>query len=91
VFTRKEDAIAKTGTTPAFLVDKAANPDEIRIAHRQSADADIFFVANLSDKAQHAELSFRISGKQPELWQAEDGSISNAPVWNEKMAVPTFK
>jgi hypothetical protein len=84
VFTRKEDAIANTGITPAFLVDKATNPDEIRIAHRQSADADIFFVANLSDKAQQAELSFRISGKQPELWQAEDGSISLAPVWSEK-------
>jgi hypothetical protein len=84
VFTRKEDAIAKTGITPAFLVDKAVSPDEIRIAHRQSADADIFFVANLSDKAQQAELSFRISGKQPELWQAEDGSISHAPVWSEK-------
>jgi hypothetical protein len=84
VFTRKEDAIAKTGITPAFLVEKAVSPDEIHIAHRQSADADIFFVANLSDKPQQAELSFRISGKQPELWQAEDRSISHAPVWNEK-------
>jgi hypothetical protein len=84
IFVQKEDAIAKTGITPAFLVDKAANTDEIRIAYRQSTDADIFFVANLSDKAQQAELSFRISGKQPELWQAEDGCISNAPVWDEK-------
>jgi hypothetical protein len=84
VFTRKEDAIAKTGLTPDFLVERAFSPDDIRIAHRHSPDADIYFVANLSDKPQQADLSFRIKGKQPELWQAEDGCISNAPVWDEK-------
>ncbi len=83
VFTRKEDAIAKTGLTPDFQVEKAVSPEDIRMAHRHSPDADIYFVANLSDKPQQVELSFRISGKQPELWQAEDGSISNAPVWSE--------
>jgi hypothetical protein len=56
----------------------------IRIAHRQSSEADIYFVANLSDTPQQTDISFRISGKQPELWQAEDESISNAPVWSEK-------
>ena len=84
VFIRKEDAIVKTGITPDFQAEKAANPNDIKIAHRHSSAADIYFVANLSDKPQHAEVSFRISGNQPELWQAEDGSISNAAVWSEK-------
>jgi hypothetical protein len=84
IFTRKEDAIAKTGITPDFQVEKAVSQEDIRMAHRQSSDADIYFVANLSEKPQQAELSFRISGKQPELWQAEDGRMSHAPVWGEK-------
>ena len=29
-------------------------------------------------------LSFKITGLQPEIWQAEDGSISFAPVWKEE-------
>ena len=84
IFTKIEDAVAKVGITPDFIVQKAADSDNIKIAHRTSKDADIYFVANLSERRQNFAISFRISGKQPELWQAEDGSITNAPVWDEK-------
>jgi hypothetical protein len=39
---------------------------------------------NQSEKAQNLSLSFRVFGRQPELWQAEDGTITDAPVWREK-------
>ncbi|MCA1758139.1 MAG: hypothetical protein LC658_00070, partial [Bacteroidales bacterium] len=84
IFTKMEDAMAQAGITPDFMVEKASSPDNIKIAHRTSADADIYFVANLSESRQNFGVSFRISGKQPELWQAEDGIISIAPVWEEK-------
>jgi hypothetical protein len=84
VFIRKEDAIAQIGITPDFQLEKSQVPNDIKILHRHSPDADIYFVANLSDKPQQAEVSFLISGKQPELWQAEDGNIRNASVWSEK-------
>jgi hypothetical protein len=82
VFTRKADAVAKAGIKPGFQVLKAAAPEDIRIVHRQSSSSDVFFVANLSDNPQHAVVSFRIDGRQPELWHAEHGSIAKAPVWN---------
>jgi hypothetical protein len=81
---KMEDAVQKLGITTDFQVEKATTPNEIKIAHRHSADGDIYFVSNQSEKAQAMAVSFRISGKQPELWQAESGSISNAPVWNDK-------
>lgn len=84
IFTRLEDALKKSGITPDFQVEKATVPTELKIAHRTSPEADIYFVSNQSEKAQAIAVSFRISGKQPELWQAEDGSISNAPVWSDK-------
>lgn len=84
VFIKLEDAVQKSGLTADFQVEKATTPIDIKIAHRHSADADIYFVSNQSEKAQSIAISFRISGKQPELWQAENGSISNAPVWNDK-------
>jgi hypothetical protein len=84
IFTKLEDAMKKAGITPDFIVGKAADHSNIRIAHRTSPDADIYFVANLAEIRQNIEVSFRIFGKQPELWQAEDGAISGAHVWSEK-------
>ena len=84
IFTRIEDALAKTNVKRDFQVMQAVSPSEIKIAHRHTPDTDLFFVANQSEKAQTVAVSFRISGKMPELWQAEDGSISRAPVWEEK-------
>lgn len=51
--------------------------------HRQTADADIYFVRNTEDKPAEATLSFRISGRAPELWQADTGDIATAPVYRE--------
>jgi hypothetical protein len=84
IFTKLEDAIKKAGITADFIVEKATGPDNIKIAHRTSAEADIYFVANLSENRQNFAVSFQMSGKQPELWQAENGSINNAPVWEDK-------
>ncbi len=82
VFTRLEDAIKKHEIQPDFLIEEAVNPKDIKIVHRYSSDADIYFIANQSPKPQNISVSFFISGKQPELWQAEDGSIGYAPVWH---------
>lgn len=84
VFTRLEDAMKKHNIQPDFLVEEAVNPEDIKFVHRYSSDADIYFIVNQSSKPQNISVSFLISGKQPELWQAEDGSIANAPVWSEK-------
>ena len=84
IFTKLEDAMANSEIKPDYIIERASIPENIKIAHRTSADTDIYFVTNLSENRQNFAASFRISGKQPELWQAEDGSISNASVWEEK-------
>ena len=48
----------------------------MRFVHRSLGDRDIYWV-NTSDKeASHVKVSFRISGKEPEIWNPVDGSIS---------------
>ena len=42
-------------------------------AHRTSADADIYYVANLADRAQEVDVRFRVAGKEAELWHADRG------------------
>ena len=65
-------------------IEKTDSAHLISSLHRKGAKADIYFLANLNDKPQQFVASFRIYGLQPEIWNAEDGSIIDAPVWKEE-------
>jgi hypothetical protein len=71
------------GATPDFAFTRN---DDARLAyiHRSAGDAEVYFVSNQRDRFETVECSFRISGKQPELWNAETGTIQPAPVWREE-------
>ncbi len=43
--------------------------------HRTDGDRDIYFIANQNDKARDEKISFRVKGKEPELWWPEVGKI----------------
>jgi hypothetical protein len=62
-------------------VDIDNNTHTIVWTHRQTAAADIYFIANQKDSFQNISISFRISGKQPALWNAVTGEITNAAGW----------
>lgn len=53
----------------------------LRAIARREGSAQWFFVSNGADQAQSFGMSFAVTGLQPELWNAETGSISAAPVW----------
>jgi hypothetical protein len=50
---------------------------ELNWIHRTLSDAEIYFVANPSNDLRTAVCSFRVSGKQPELWNPETGERRN--------------
>ena len=54
---------------------------DLGFIHRQVGDTDIYFVANSSQRDYMDTCYFRVSGKQPELWNPETGEIQNVPVW----------
>ena len=80
IFTKVTDATKALGLEPDYIDPSRS----LKINHRRSADGDFYFLSNRTLAMAHSRVSFRISGRQPELWQAEDGSIINAPVWAEK-------
>jgi hypothetical protein len=91
VFTKLEDAKKKFSITPDYTIEKTDKAVDIRIIHRKVDGKDLYFVANRSKEAQRISVSFRVSGKQPELWQAEDASIQKAPVWKEQSGRTTVQ
>ncbi len=46
----------------------------IEFVHRKLTAGDIYFVDNRSDQPVSLDATFRVAGKQPELWHAETGA-----------------
>lgn len=58
----------------------APNAKDFGFVHRQTADADIYFVANTSNVKKNVEIAFRNAGKNAEIWNAMDGKSFAANV-----------
>ena len=46
---------------------------DVLYAHRTTKDGDIYFLTNQTNKTINLSPAFRITGKQPELWDAVTG------------------
>jgi len=76
------EVLAGLGVRPDFEylgVDPQTTLDHV---HRRTGDADIYFVANRSNRWEEARCTFRVEGKTPEIWQPETGAIRGVLAWD---------
>lgn len=59
---------------PDFQADQ-----DLRYIHKRDGDADMYFVANGQPTSVETTCTFRVSGKQPEIWDAVTGEMRPAP------------
>ena len=52
--------------------------------HKQGQGYEFYFLSNQEYFPVSAEVSFRLTGRIPELWYADTGKIVEAPVWREQ-------
>ena len=52
--------------------------------HYTIGDKDLYFVTNQTTERQKIQCTFRVSGKQPELWDAQSGDILDARAFSQK-------
>ena len=90
-----------TGALPPQFVNSSLNlprdaefagPLDSNIAwiHRRTNDADYYFVANRTDRAQEIQARFRVDGKEAEIWHPDSGAIELAgySIENGRTTVP---
>ena len=58
---------------PDFDYAKQGESADVEFVHRKLTNGEIYFIDNRSDQGIAIDASFRIAGKQPELWRAETG------------------
>jgi hypothetical protein len=66
--------LAAEGIAPDFEAMPADPAVDLRFSHRRLADGDLYFVTNQSAVAATVPVRFRVAGRQPERWDAAEGS-----------------
>lgn len=73
--------LSEATMTPDCVIEQAQGTTPVRFLHRRSAAADIYFLATTSERSVRFTADFRVSGRQPELWDAVTGKRWKAPVF----------
>ncbi|MBR6387996.1 MAG: hypothetical protein IKS14_07055 [Thermoguttaceae bacterium] len=77
-----EEVFAEINCTPDF--DHPAETGFV-YNHRAMKDSDVFFVANQKDdRFKDVSVTFRVAGKQPEIWDPTTGETREVKAWTSK-------
>lgn len=69
-----DQLLKENGVFPDF----STSEKEVLWVHRKIEDSEVYFVSNQQDSTRVMDCTFRVSGKQPELWDAVTGAVSIA-------------
>lgn len=75
------DSFIASDSLPDFELEEQ-NDQIYYIARKQNEDK-FYFIANTSKEQLSLNATFRVSGKQPELWDAEKREIIEASLWSK--------
>jgi hypothetical protein len=78
------------GVQPDFEYRSDQRDTFLDFIHRTTDDAEIYFVANRNPRHEIAECTFRVSGKQPELWDPITGRTQPAVAFKQSAGRTTL-
>ena len=74
--------LEKLGIKPDCAITSRSGDAAINFMHRRAEGAEVYFVANLRRRAEDVVCTFRVQGKQLELWNPETGEITNLGIFD---------
>jgi hypothetical protein len=72
------------GVPPDFAATGMSDTGTIDWIHRQMGDAEIYFVASRWETPEKITATFRVAGKQPELWDPVTGEMRAAGAFHQE-------
>ena len=86
-------SLAPFGLAPDLLATRAdgTRATDIAWTHRRGDDFDLYFVSNQLEQPNEVELSLRVAGRHPEVWDPVTGETRPATRWrreNDRTALP---
>jgi len=84
------DALKTLGIRADFTVSNPQGDADVLFVHRATSDADIYYVDNRKDQAESLTATFRVVGREAELWHADTGASEPAAytIAGDQTAVP---
>jgi hypothetical protein len=79
-----EDILSADGIVPDIEFRNASPKARFEKIHRRDGETDIYFISNQTVAESHADVIFRVAGKQPELWNPVTGETRELPEWSEE-------
>ena len=77
-----ESSFEKLGIEKDFIATSAGEQAKnIAWTHRTAPGLDIYFISNQNNQSRNIDVSLRVAGRIPELWDAVTGNISSAKTW----------
>ena len=88
---RFENGHVFNGTTVQAALDELKTPADVTgldatllWTHRTGPGFDLYFLSNQKKEARTVTATFRVSGRQPEVWDAVDGTRRDLPNFAER-------
>jgi hypothetical protein len=72
------DTLADIQVGPDFSYTMPESDTKVLFVHRKLADGDLYFVDNRNEHDETLDATFRVDGKEPELWHGDTGKIEPA-------------
>jgi hypothetical protein len=72
------DAFHAMNVQPDFEYTKPESGTQLEFVHRRLGDGDVYFVDNRGDAGHKVDATFRVAGKEAELWHPETGRTETA-------------
>jgi len=85
------EILLEDGVVPDFSFSgQAENPEQFDYIHRTSGGTEIYFVINRTNRHEVRDFTFRVAGKQPEIWDAVTGKARQANAYRQANTCTTL-
>ncbi|WP_428307747.1 glycosyl hydrolase [Lacipirellula sp.] len=77
------EVLRQLGVSQDFEFLSPTGDQQVDFIHRRTSEGDLYFVANRLDRWETGKAMFRVTGRQPELWDPVSGERRDATAFTQ--------